>query len=111
MEKITSIHRLNVTFMIISGFSEEYIAQHALPKPISIEEYHQLFNDEILNGERRLNQEMAELLFRKAKSGNVLAITTWLKTRAKWSETTKLETDRPLLVRIENTVKNGDRNN
>lgn len=107
---ITKVNRVNVTYLLIAGFGEEYIAAKALHEPISLEEYREWFKDEIENSERRLHAEMAEALIKAARRGNILAITTWLKTRAKWSETTNLTTDKPLLVRIENGLKHGTGN-
>jgi hypothetical protein len=103
---ITLVHKTNLTFMLVAGLSEEYIAKHLMSKPITLEELRENFGEEMANGEKKLHQEMAERLIAAARRGNVLAITTWLKARGNWSETHKLEnSDKPFIVRVENSLK------
>ena len=49
------------------------------------------YREELDLGLARANAVVASTLFAQAKSGNVTAMIFWLKARAGWRETTKLE--------------------
>ncbi len=61
------------------------------------------YAEELQLGLARANAVVASTLFAQAKGGNVTAMIFWLKARAGWRETTKLEhagiPDEPIVIR------------
>lgn len=49
------------------------------------------YKEELDNGRIEANASVAETLFKQAKEGNTTAMIFWLKSRAKWKESTQHE--------------------
>ena len=58
---------------------------------ISADTLTKYYNDELAKGRIEANASVAETLFKQAKEGNTTAMIFWLKSRAKWKETSQHE--------------------
>lgn len=58
---------------------------------ISADTLTKYYNDELAKGRIEANASVAETLFKQAKEGNTTAMIFWLKSRAKWKESTQHE--------------------
>ena len=58
------------------------------------------YRDELDMGETKANAQVAGFLFNSARSGNVSAQIFWLKTRARWKETSIHEAAAPVEVKL-----------
>jgi len=58
---------------------------------ISADTLTKYYHDELAKGRIEANASVAETLFKQAKEGNTTAMIFWLKSRAKWKETSQHE--------------------
>ena len=58
---------------------------------ISADTLTKYYHDELAKGRIEANASVAETLFKQAKEGNTTAMIFWLKSRAKWKESTQHE--------------------
>ena len=58
---------------------------------ISTDTLTKYYHDELAKGRIEANASVAETLFKQAKEGNTTAMIFWLKSRAKWKESTQHE--------------------
>ena len=58
---------------------------------ISADTLTKYYQDELAKGRIEANASVAETLFKQAKEGNTTAMIFWLKSRAKWKETSQHE--------------------
>ena len=58
---------------------------------ISADTLTKYYNDELAKGRIEANASVAETLFKQAKEGNTTAMIFWLKSKAKWKETSQHE--------------------
>jgi hypothetical protein len=58
---------------------------------ISADTLTKYYSDELAKGRIEANASVAETLFKQAKEGNTTAMIFWLKSRAKWKETSQHE--------------------
>jgi hypothetical protein len=58
---------------------------------ISTDTLTKYYQDELAKGRIEANASVAETLFKQAKEGNTTAMIFWLKSRAKWKESTQHE--------------------
>lgn len=60
-------------------------------KPLSLPTLEKYFRQELDTGELKANAQVAGALYKKAIGGDTTAMIFWLKTRARWRETNRLE--------------------
>jgi len=58
---------------------------------ISTDTLTKYYHDELAKGRIEANASVAETLFKQAKEGNTTAMIFWLKSRARWKESTQHE--------------------
>ena len=80
--------RRQVEAMAAYGIPEIDIARVVGVDPKTLRKH---YRDELDMGETKANAQVAGFLFNAARSGNVTAQIFWLKTRARWKETSALE--------------------
>lgn len=73
--------------MAAAGITHELIARVIWPGGIGQETLRRHFNEELDCALAEANTKVAQSLFNQAISGNVTAQIFWLKTRARWRET------------------------
>ena len=84
----TEITRAQVLALVGFGIRAEEIADYlGITRP-TLDKY---YKKELSTGALRANAAIAETLYKKAKDGDTTACIFWLKTRAGWRETNKLE--------------------
>ena len=79
------VQRRQVEAMAAYGIPEPDISRTVGIDPKTLRKY---YRDELDLGTTKANAQVAGFLFNSAKNGNVTAQIFWLKTRARWRETT-----------------------
>ncbi len=80
--------RAEVSALISFGVTRENIASHVGVSTVTLAKYYKM---ELANGAVAANARVAGTLFQLAVGGNIAAAIFWLKTRAGWRETTRVE--------------------
>ncbi len=101
--EVTDKTRAEVRTLSGFGARNEDIAQYIGITKATLEKY---YAEELKNGKVKANAAIAETLFKKARDGNITACIFWLKTRAGWRETQKVEVtgDMKNNVKMETTL-------
>lgn len=86
--KPTDLTRGQVEFAAAIGVTHENIAREL---GITTDTLVKHYGDELSLGRDRINTKIASALADKALSGDTTAMIFWLKTRARWQETAKVE--------------------
>ena len=86
---LPTVDTRNKVFMLSSvGTRHEDIAT---VRSISTDTLTKYYKEELDKGRIEANASVAETLFKQAKEGNTTAMIFWLKSRAKWKESTQHE--------------------
>ena len=88
----TAEERKLVASLAAYGVRQEEIAAVV---SVSVDSLARHCRKELDTGAIRANARVAEALYQKAVNGNVTAMIFWLKTRARWRETDRLEVTDP----------------
>lgn len=80
--------RAEVAALISFGVTRENIASHVGVSTVTLAKY---YKTELANGAVAANARVAGTLYQLAVGGNIAAAIFWLKTRAGWRETTRIE--------------------
>lgn len=94
----TDQQRARVAQLVSFGLTQRELCalvQGEEGKPISEKTLRKHFAEELAYGSCQANVQIAQTLYRKAMSGDTAALIFWLKTRARWTVTDKVEISGP----------------